>query len=208
MERTKWKHAYTAELGAEEKQYPEWFQKEKGRLDKELEGAGIRKCRIYIQELKGKRYLFCYAEEEGEGGDGDSLTIPGREALSWEEGRHVYEFKVHDGDDLSGLSARGIIIGVKRELLDEYVRLHDEQPQIIHDLCYANGFRRSSIYVTELSGGDLYLLQFVECKGEENPALYEDETYQEWLRVTGECQTPLPGESFWKEMKLVYEFEK
>ena len=109
---------------------------------------------------------------------------------------------------MTGLSARGIIIGVKRDYLEEYVRLHDEQPQVIRDICYENGFRRSSIYAAELPGGGLYLLQFVECRGEENPALYENETYKEWLRVTGECQEPLPGERFWKEMKPVYEFEK
>jgi len=50
-------------------------------------------------------------------------------------------------------------------------------------------------------------LQFVDFKGEENPALYEDGTYREWLRVTGECQQPLPGEAFWKEMQPVYTFK-
>lgn len=57
--------------------------------------------------------------------------------------RLAYEFKIREGEDLTGLSARGIIIGVKRE----------------------------------------------------------------WLRITGECQGSLPGEHFWKEMKLVYELK-
>lgn len=118
----------------------------------------------------------------------------------------MYEFKVREGEDLSGLSTNGMIIGVAKGMLGEYVRLHDEQPQIIHDLCYQNGFRKSSIFAFEASPDHYYLLQFVEFKGKENPELYEDKRYQEWLRVTGECQSPLPGEDFWKDMKLIYEY--
>ena len=40
-----------------------------------------------------------------------------------------------------------------------------------------------------------------DFNGKEDPALYENETYIEWLRVTGECQQPLAGETFWKPMK-------
>ena len=93
-------------------------------------------------------------------------------------------------------------------MLDEYVRLHDEQPQVIHDLCYQNGFRKSSIFAFAIAPEHYYLLQFVEYKGKEDPVLYEDPTYQEWLRVTGECQKPLPGERFWKDMTLVYQYKK
>lgn len=171
-----------------------------------LLAAGIRKCRVYAQEAEGRSCLFAYVEEEeGKERAGKAPFLSELSPFSWEEARQAYEFKVREGEDLTGLSARGIIIGIKRDCLEEYIRLHDEQPQIIHDLCYENGFRGSSIYVTGLPGGNLYLLQFVECKGEENPTLYENETYREWLRVTGECQEPLPGESFWKEMELVYE---
>ena len=35
-------------------------------------------------------------------------------------------------------------------------------------------------------------------------ALYENETYLEWLRVTGDCQQPLAGEEFWKPMKEIF----
>ena len=56
--------------------------------------------------------------------------------------------------------------------------------------------------------GNWYLLQFVEYKGKEDPRLYENPTYQEWLRVTGECQKPLPGEKFWKDMKLLFQYRK
>ncbi|MCI8274951.1 MAG: L-rhamnose mutarotase [Lachnospiraceae bacterium] len=208
MEYAKGKHAYMAVLHAEEReQAVSWLREKEGRMNQECLEAGICNCRIYIQELEGKDCLFAYVEEEAGRKQAESLFLGKATPFSWHEARQVYEFKSPAEEDLTGLSARGIIIGVKRDYLEEYVRLHDEQPQVIRDLCYENGFRRSSIFVTGLEGGGLYLTQFVECRGEENPALYENETYREWLKVTGECQVPLPGEHFWKEMKPVYELE-
>lgn len=154
----------------------------------------IVQCRIYLQEVEGKKYLFHFFESEHE------ISFLGEQA------KHVYEFRLHEGDDLSGLKSKGMIIGVQEGMLNEYIRLHDEQPQIIHDLCYQNGFRKSSIFTFPVISEHYYLLQFVEFKGQENPELYQDETYQEWLRVTGKCQKPLPGEQFWKDMQLIYSY--
>lgn len=168
----------------------------KKQYDMVMESLGVSQCRAYVQKIEGKEYLFHFFESEGD------VSFEGHPA------RHVYEFKLHEGDDLTGLDARGIIIGVADGMLDEYVRLHDEQPQIIHDLCYQNGFRKSSIFAFAIAPERYYLLQFVEYKGKEDPRLYEDPTYQEWLRVTGECQKPLPGEQFWKDMTLVYQYKK
>ena len=181
--------------------------KELKEKEKQIEGQmienGISQCRVYVQNLKEKDYLFSFWEgtEEEIGKAAEKLKI-----LSGTEARHVYEFKIHEGEDLRGLEARGIIIGVAKGMLDEYIRLHDQQPQIIHDLCYANGFRKSSIFAFPLEADQYYLLQFAEYKGKENPALYENKEYQKWLRVTGACQVPLPGEKFWKEMQQVYRY--
>lgn len=174
----------------------EKYRLEKADWDLRMKEMGVSQCRAYIQEIEGQPYLFHFFESDGE------VSFDGSPA------RHVYEFKLHPGDDLTGLEARGIIIGVAKGKLDEYVRLHDEQPQIIHDLCYQNGFRKSSIFVFAAAPGCEYLLQFVEYKGKEDPKLYEDPTYQEWLRVTGACQSPLPGEKFWKDMELVYCYKR
>lgn len=156
----------------------------------------VEQCRVYSQEIGNQTYVFSFFESYKD------VSCEGRAA------RHVYEFKVEEGEDLSGLSSDGLLIGVADGMLDEYVRLHDEQPPVIHDLCYQNGFRKSSIFAFEVSPGDYYLLQFVEFKGEENPELYENRRYQEWLEVTGRCQRPLPGESFWKSMNLIYEYHR
>ncbi|QNM04901.1 L-rhamnose mutarotase [Qiania dongpingensis] len=200
------KHAYMAEIKKEQaERYIADCRNRKEELDRKMKEAGFLQCRLYMQEVEKRTCLFCYTETAE---NGKKETPCSEWGDKWKEARHVYEFKLHEGDDLTCLQSKGIIIGAKRELLDEYIRLHDYQPQIIHDLCYQNGFRKSSIFVTELPGGGLYLLQFVEFLGEENPALYENDTYQEWLRVTGECQIPLPGEEFWKQMRPVYEFKR
>lgn len=171
----------------------------------------VAKCRIYEQKVEGKHYLFQYCEMK-EDADCPGFIMPedfytNMVEKQCSEAAHVYEFIKHEGDDYSHLEYEGLIIGVRDGKLDEYIRLHDNQPQVIHDLCYQNGFRESSIFTVSLPGGGLYLLQFVGFMGEENPELYENETYQEWLRVTGECQQPLPGEDFWKSMKTVFEFK-
>ena len=167
----------------------------------ELRGLGMESFRLYTEPVEGHNYAFQFysvdPEADAEGLFGRIRSSTG--ALEgWHEARHVYEFKLHPGDVYDGLKTDGIIIGVRPGTLDEYIRLHDEQPQIIHDLCYENGFRKSSIFVADLH--KQYLLQFQEFSGAENPELYENETYQHWLKITGACQEPLPGEKFWKSM--------
>ena len=41
-------------------------------------------------------------------------------------------------------------------------------------------------------------------ESKDNAALYENAAYQEWLRVTGECQEPLEGETFWQNLPQAY----
>lgn len=180
------------------------------RLREESDRAmelGLIHARIYFQTIEGLDYAFqFYMVDENK--DANRLLDYLRDEIGitdgWQMNRHVYEFKLHEGDCYDHLMTQGIIIGVKEGKLEEYIRLHDEQPQIIHDLCYQNGFRKSSIFVTDLH--KKYLLQFQDFNGREDPALYENKTYIEWLRVTGECQQPPEGESFWKPMKEIIVF--
>lgn len=97
------------------------------KLVEKLRKNGAEQCRIYEQELEGEKYFFGFIETE------KSFES------DWMSARHVYEFAQREGDDFTNLEKRGIIIGVADGKLEEYVRLHDEQPQIIHDLCYQNG---------------------------------------------------------------------
>lgn len=170
------------------------FEEERAALDFWMEEKKVVQCRVYFQEVEEQLCLFYFFEAENE------ISVPGCQA------RCVYEFRWDGPVQKSGLSPKGMIIGVEDGMLGEYIRLHDEQPQIIRDLCYQNGLRRSSIFVIRAGGGRDYLLQFAEFDGKENQKLYENETYQDWLGVTGACQRPLPGERFWKDMECVYQY--
>ena len=65
------------------------------------------------------------------------------------------------------------------------------------------GFQKLEIYVQELPNGDCWLFQYNEQVPGNEKAL-DNDRYREWLRVTGLCQQPLPGETFWKDMDLAY----
>ena len=106
------------------------------------------------------------------------------------------------------IQRNGCIIGVKPGMLEKYIELHDNQPEDIHALLKAHGFLKCEIFVKEIAG-QTYLFQYNEIDTElYNDDLYENEVYREWLRVTGECQQPLPGETFWQNMPQAYTFIK
>lgn len=94
---------------------------------------------------------------------------------------------------------RGQMIGVKKERLREYLELHRNIPYDIRAMLLEAGYQRLEIFVQELPNGDCYLFQYNE-QVPGNARALDNERYREWLRVTGECQVPLPGEAFWKDM--------
>lgn len=102
---------------------------------------------------------------------------------------------------------RGQIIGVKKEKLGEYLRLHREIPEDIHAMLLEAGFRKLEIFLQELPNGDCWLFQYHEQVTGKESAL-ENERYRQWLQITGECQIPLPGETFWKNMNQAFTLEE
>ena len=100
------------------------------------------------------------------------------------------------------MEKNGLIIAVKPGKLERYIELHDNQPDEIRTLMMQCGFRKCEIFVKEI-GGVTYLFQYNEIDGD-TKELYESPAYKEWLRVTGECQQPLPGETFWQNLAQVY----
>lgn len=203
----KGKFAFSKEVAPEQARNAcETITAEYEKIAERTRALGLQTLRVYEQAVEGHVYLFqFYSIVPEESAEAVFSCIRENTGMleGWKAARHVYEFKLHPGDTYENLKSQGIIIGVREGKLEEYIRLHDQQPQIIHDLCYQNGFRKSSIFVADLH--KQYLLQFQDFSGQEDPALYEDKTYQEWLRVTGECQAPLPGEKFWKAMETVFE---
>lgn len=102
----------------------------------------------------------------------------------------------------------GCIIGVKPGMLARYIELHDNQPEEIRSLLKQYGFMRCEIFVKEIAGRT-YLFQYNEVdESVDNAALYENAAYRQWLRVTGECQEPLEGETFWQNIPQAYTLSK
>ncbi|MEG0935684.1 MAG: L-rhamnose mutarotase [Clostridia bacterium] len=97
----------------------------------------------------------------------------------------------------------GVVIGVKPGMLDEYIALHKNQPPEIRALMKAHGFKKCEIFVHTLPNGETLLFQYNEVEGDTS-ALYENEAYRQWLRITGNCQKPCVGQEFWLEMENVY----
>lgn len=168
-----------------------------------LKEQGLICHRVYADLVEEHCYAFQFFAVDPEATAAELFAAAGSLLEGWNEARHVYEFKYDAKPVQEEFQTQGIIIGVQEGKLDEYIRLHDEQPQIIRDLLYENGFRKSSIFVADLH--KQYLLQFQDFGGQENPELYENAIYQHWLDVTGACQAPLPGEKFWKPMLTVHQ---
>ena len=102
----------------------------------------------------------------------------------------------------------GCIIGVREGMLDTYIRLHDEQPDEERALMKEHGFLKCEIFVKELAG-KTYLFQYNEVDtSKDNDGIYKSPVYQQWLKITGACQEPLPGEQFWQDLPQVYALNK
>ena len=103
---------------------------------------------------------------------------------------------------MANIVKTGCIIGIKPGMLEKYIDLHQNQPEEVRALMKAHGFLKCEIYVKEIAG-KTYLFQYNEVEGDSS-ALYNHEVYRRWLEVTGACQEPLPGETFWQDLRQVY----
>ena len=88
----------------------------------------------------------------------------------------------------------GSVIGLKKEKMDEYVKLHAETwPEILKMIKDCN-IRNYSIYMGELDDGNLYLFSYFEYTGDDFEAdgkkIAADPKTQEWWKLTDPCQIP------------------
>lgn len=105
---------------------------------------------------------------------------------------------------MSNIIKNGCIIRVKPDKLEKYISLHDTQPNSIRNLMKSYGFVKCEIFLKEING-EKYLFQYNEIDSNmNNEEIYKNEEYKEWLRITGECQLPLEGHSFWEDILQVY----
>ncbi len=105
----------------------------------------------------------------------------------------------------------GSILEVKKEKLDEYIRLHaDVWPEVLEMIKQCN-IHNYSIYLRKLPPGKYYLFSYFEYRGEDFVAdmakMAADPMTQKWWDVCKPCQTPLPDRAdgeWWASMEEVF----
>ncbi len=99
-----------------------------------------------------------------------------------------------------------MVIGLRDESRDEYVRLH--QGPGVRDLLAAANISNFSIYLHRLPDGRLYEFAYYEYRGTDHAAdmarLAGDPRHQAWLELCDPMQIPLPGDSSWTMMEPIY----
>lgn len=103
----------------------------------------------------------------------------------------------------------GMVVKIKKEMLEEYKKLHaDNNPGVRHLLIKYN-IRNFSIFLVQLADGDWYEFGYYEYWGndlEGDMAKLDAEPENEkWLEVCDPMQEGiLPGQKGWKIMDRIY----
>lgn len=105
----------------------------------------------------------------------------------------------------------GSVIEVRKDKLDEYVKLHaDVWPGVLDRIkkCHIQNY---SIYLRKLPDGKLYLFSYFEYVGGDFDAdmakMAADPTTQKWWDVCKPCHLPLPDRKegeWWASMEEVF----
>jgi L-rhamnose mutarotase len=105
----------------------------------------------------------------------------------------------------------GMVIGVKKEKLEEYKKLHTAVwPNVLSMIKKCN-IKNYSIYLRKLDDGRYYLFSYFEYTGSNFEAdmakMAADPTTQKWWAVCKPCQMPLKDRKeneWWAEMEEVF----
>jgi L-rhamnose mutarotase len=103
------------------------------------------------------------------------------------------------------------VIEVKKDKLDEYLRLHaNVWPDVLKMIKTCN-IQNYSIYLRKLPDGKHYLFSYFEYAGEDfnndMAKMAADETTQKWWDVCKPCQRPLEDRAegeWWAAMEEVF----
>ena len=105
----------------------------------------------------------------------------------------------------------GSIIGVRRNKVKEYKRLHAAVWPAVLKMIRQCHIRNYSIYLRKMPGGQLYLFSYFEYVGKNFEAdmarMAADPTTQKWWAVCKPCQKPLPDRAkgeWWASMEEVF----
>jgi L-rhamnose mutarotase len=105
----------------------------------------------------------------------------------------------------------GSVIGVRKEKLDEYKKLHaDVWPDVLNMITECN-IHNYSIYLRKLPDGNHYLFSYFEYMGNDFSAdsarMAADPTTQKWWDLCMPCQAPLEDRAegeWWADMEEVF----
>ena len=102
----------------------------------------------------------------------------------------------------------GMVIKVKADRLDEYLKLHSDNEPGVRDLLSKYNMRNFSIFMTQLEDGNYYEFGYWEYWGNDfdadMAAMEKEPRNKEWLAMCDPMQIPLPGEKGWREMDHIY----
>lgn len=106
----------------------------------------------------------------------------------------------------------GAVIGIKKEAIPEYKRLHaDTWPGVLQMIRNCH-IRNYSIYLAEVRPDEYYLFSYLEYTGDDikketDAKMKNDATTKEWWKYTDPLQTPVPtrkeGE-WWHNIEEVF----
>ncbi len=101
-----------------------------------------------------------------------------------------------------------MVIKVKADRLDEYLKLHSDSEPGVRDLLSKYNMRNFSIFLTQLEDGNYYEFGYWEYWGDDfeadMAAMEKEPRNREWLEMCDPMQIPLQGEKGWREMQRIY----
>ena len=118
--------------------------------------------------------------------------------------------KVVSGDvqDHKFVKRIGMVIRIKPERLQEYLKLHADSSPSVRDLLMKHNMRNFSIFLTRLEDGNYYEFGYYEYWGKDfeadTEALSKEPRNIEWLKICDPMQIPLPGETSWRKMDKIF----
>jgi L-rhamnose mutarotase len=113
-----------------------------------------------------------------------------------------------EANDHKNVKRVGMVIKIKPDRLEEYLALHANTNPGVRDLIRKYHMRNFSIFMTRLEDGNYYEFGYYEYWGNDfeadMAALSKEPRNIDWLKVCDPMQIPLPGETSWKKMDLIY----
>src|SRR5262245_14188780 len=101
-----------------------------------------------------------------------------------------------------------MVVGIKREHIDEYQRIHADNYPGVRDLLAKYHLHNFNIFLQRMPDGHWYEFAYYEYTGEDfdaDMAALDSETRNvEWHKLCDPMQVPLAGATGWTEMKSIY----